>query len=77
MIIRSIRHRGLQRLIEDDNPRSLSPDLAQRARNALTVLVLAEDLDSLMRTAPRDGESTGFPATGQKNGASQFLATGG
>ena len=52
MIIRSIRHRGLQRLIEDDNPRSLSPDLVQRVRNALTVLVLAEDLDIFMRTAP-------------------------
>ena len=46
MIIRSFRHRGMQRLIEDDNSRFLSGDLVQRVRNVLTVLLLTDDLDS-------------------------------
>ena len=52
MIIRSISHRGLQRLIEDDNPRFLPGYLVQRVRNVLTVLLLADDLDGFLRTAP-------------------------
>ncbi|WHZ25642.1 MAG: hypothetical protein OJF51_000437 [Nitrospira sp.] len=40
----SVRHRGLERLIEDNQPKGLRPDLVSRVRNILTVLVLAERL---------------------------------
>ena len=52
MIIRSVRHRGLRRLIENDNPRFLRHDLVDRVRKILTVLILAEELDSFIADAP-------------------------
>ena len=52
MIILSIRHRGLRRLVEDDNPRFLDPGIARRVRRVLTMLVLAEDIDSFKSDAP-------------------------
>ena len=52
MILHSIRHRGLRRLIENDNPRFLKPELADRVRKILTVLILAEDMDSFITNAP-------------------------
>ena len=45
MLVRSIRHRGLRRLLEDDNPRFLPQNLVVRVRNILTVLVLARDME--------------------------------
>ena len=45
MIIRSVRHRGLRRLLEDDSPQFLSQDLVGRVRNILTALVLAGDME--------------------------------
>ena len=53
MIIRSVRHRGLRQLIEDDNPRFLSHELVERVRKVLTVLILAEDMENFMAYAPR------------------------
>ena len=53
MIVRSGRHRGLRRLIEDENPRFLQHDLVDRVRKILTVLILAERLESFMADAPR------------------------
>lgn len=44
MRIRSVRHRGLLRLIEDNNGRQLSADLVQRLRNILAVLIAAVDI---------------------------------
>jgi toxin HigB-1 len=44
MIIRSIDHRGLKRLIEDDDPRELRADLVTRIRNILTALIAAVDM---------------------------------
>ena len=52
MIIRSVRHRGLRLLIEDDSPRFLRPALASRGRNILTALVLAENIGSFIDDAP-------------------------
>ena len=52
MIIRSVRHRGLRRLIEDDNPRSLPPELSGRVRNVLTALILADNLDQFIADVP-------------------------
>jgi hypothetical protein len=40
-IIRSVRHRGLLRLIEDDDSRELRNDLVRRLRNIIAVLIAA------------------------------------
>lgn len=53
MLVRSVRHRGLRRLIEEDNPRLLRQDLVDRVRKILTALVLADDLNSFITDAPR------------------------
>lgn len=47
MQIRSIRHRGLKRLLTRDDPKGLRPDLVDRIRNVLTALVLANSVASL------------------------------
>ena len=52
MIVRSVRHRGLRRLLEDDNPRFLRQDLVDRVRKILTVLILAEHIDEFVADAP-------------------------
>lgn len=52
MIVRSVRHRGLRRLLEDDTPRFLPSALAGRIRRILTVLLLAEDIDDFIASAP-------------------------
>ena len=52
MIIRSIRHRGLRRLIEDDSTRFLRHELAGRVRNVLTALILAQHMDGFIADAP-------------------------
>ena len=52
MIVRSVRHRGLRRLLEDNNPRFLRQALVGRVRKILTVLILAEDIDEFIADAP-------------------------
>ena len=52
MIVRSVRHRGLRRLIEGDDPRFLRNDLVDRVRKVLTALILAERMDSFIADAP-------------------------
>ena len=52
MVVRSVRHRGLRRLLEDDTVRFLPPELAGRARRILTILLLAEDMDDFIANAP-------------------------
>ena len=47
MIIRSIQHRGILRLVEDDDPRELRPDLVKRLRNILAVLITASDVSTV------------------------------
>ena len=51
MIVRSVRHRGLRRLIENDNPRFLRRSLVDRVRKILTVLILAEHIDGFIGDA--------------------------
>ena len=53
MIVRSVRHRGLRQLLERDSNRLLKHDLADRVRNIMTALVLANDIESFVREAPR------------------------
>jgi len=47
MIIRSVRHRGLLRLVRDDDSRELRNDLAPRLRRVLTAVVAASDIKTL------------------------------
>ncbi len=47
MEIRSVRHRGLRRLIEDNDGRGVRQDLLNRVRNILTVLILAPTMDDV------------------------------
>ena len=48
MNIRSVRHRGLLRLIEDDDSRELRNDLVRRLRNILAVLITAADMSGVI-----------------------------
>lgn len=52
MIIISIRHKGLKNLIEDNNTKGIRTDLVNRVRNILTTIILADDMDDLMKAAP-------------------------
>ncbi len=52
MIIRSIRHRGLKRLIEDNQIKGLRSDLVNRTRNIITALILADDMAAFRNSAP-------------------------
>ncbi len=52
MVIRSVRHKGLRRLIEEDDPRLLRQDPAGRVRKILTALILAEDMNGFFAGAP-------------------------
>jgi toxin HigB-1 len=47
MIIRSVQHRGLLRLIEDDDARQLRTDLVKRLRNIWAMLIAASDMDAV------------------------------
>jgi toxin HigB-1 len=47
MIIRSVRHRGLKRLLEQDDPREIRGNLVNRTRNILTALMAAGDMTQL------------------------------
>ena len=47
MRVRSVRHRGLKRLIEDDEDREIGRDLVRRVRNILAALVAAPDMDGV------------------------------
>lgn len=52
MNLRSVRHRGLRRLIVADDSRAIPADMIARVRNVLTALILAETLDSFIADAP-------------------------
>jgi len=47
MVIRSIRHRGLRRFIEDDDQRGIRRDLVSRIRNILAALIAAENMSGV------------------------------
>lgn len=48
MKFRAIHHRGLRRLIEDNDPREVRRDLVPRARRVLTALTLAESPETIL-----------------------------
>jgi len=47
MRIRSVRHRGLKRFIEDDDDRGIRRDLVNRVRRVLTALLSVENIEGL------------------------------
>lgn len=47
MEIRSARHRGLKRLLEDEDAREIRRDLLPRIRNVLTMLIAAPSMDQV------------------------------
>jgi toxin HigB-1 len=47
MRVLSARHKGLKRLIEDDDERGIRPDLVRRVRRILTALLSAQDIAGL------------------------------
>jgi proteic killer suppression protein len=48
MIIRSVKHRGLLRFIEDNDVRELRPDHIKRVRNILAALIAAADMGQVI-----------------------------
>ena len=77
MVIRSVRHRGLRRLIEDDNSRFLGRDLVDRVRKILTALILAENMDSFITDAPPRWRVHRLLGDSETNGAFRYPAIGG
>ena len=47
MRLRSVRHKGLKRFIEDDESRGIRPDLMNRVRAILTAVIAAQDIDGV------------------------------
>jgi proteic killer suppression protein len=47
MKIRYIRHKGLRRFIEDDDAKGIRPDLVNRIRNILSMLISSDDIDGV------------------------------
>jgi len=63
-VIRSIRHKGLKRLHEDDDPRGVLNEHAERLRDILARLDAAGDISDMdlpgFRLHPLKGELRGF-----------------
>jgi proteic killer suppression protein len=64
MQIHSVHHKGLKRLLEDNDDRGIRRDLVGRVRNVLTVLIAAEDMDGVRgppgwRIHPLSGDRAG------------------
>ena len=47
MRLRSISHRDLKRLLEDNDGKGIRPDLLDRIRKMLTAIIVAEDISRL------------------------------
>ena len=47
MIIRRIKHRGIRRFVEADDPRDIGGDLVNRVRNILAAIIVAQDMSGL------------------------------
>ena len=45
--MRGITQRGLRRFVENNDPRGLRPDLVNRVRNVLVVLIAAENMEGV------------------------------
>ena len=65
-MIRSIRHRGLKRLYQDDDPSGVNPEHASKLRNIVARLDAARTVADMdlpgFRLHPLKGELKGFHA---------------
>ena len=52
MNLRSVRHRGLRRLIAADDARGIPTNMSDRVRKVVAALILAESLDQFISDAP-------------------------
>jgi toxin HigB-1 len=64
MQIQSVRHKGLKRLIEEDDDRGIRRDWVNRVRHILTVLIAARDMNGVhgpsgWRIHPLSGDRAG------------------
>ena len=63
-MIRTIRHKGLKRLFEEDDPRGVNPEHAQTLRDILATINAAPTLAHLnqpgLRLHPLKGQMKGF-----------------
>jgi hypothetical protein len=75
MVIRSVRHRGLLRLIEDNDSRELRDDLVRRLRNILAILIAAPDMSGVR--GPPVGAFTSSRETVVEPGVFRLAAIGG
>lgn len=66
LMIRSVRHKGLKRFIEDDDRSKLPADMVDRIRNILTALADAATIDEMdlppYRLHALKGDLKGFHA---------------
>ena len=51
MIVRSIRHRGLRQLFQNNSSRLLKQDLVERVRGIVTALAMTENMEGFIREA--------------------------
>jgi len=72
--IRSINHKGLKRLIEENDPRGLRRDLVERIRNVVAALVSVDDMASVK--GPPGWRIHQLNGIGPAHGASAFRAIG-
>ncbi len=63
-MIKTIRHKGLKRLFEDDDPRGVNPEHVERLRDILVTLHAAPDITHMdlpgFRLHPLKGQMKGF-----------------
>jgi len=63
-VIRSIRHKGLKRLVEDDDPRGVNPEHVRRLRTIVALLAAASAVGDMAIPAFRlhalKGQLDGF-----------------
>ena len=63
-MIRTIRHKGLKRLFEQDNPRGVNPEHADKLRDILVTLHAASTIAHMdlpeFRLHPLKGQMKGF-----------------
>lgn len=75
MEIRRVRHRGLLRLLEENDSRELRPDLVKRLRNILAALIAATDMTEV--SGPPGWRIHQLKGTGLAHGVFQPAETGG
>ena len=63
-MIRNLRHKGLQRLLQQDDGSKLPPDMVERIRLILSTLQAAQEIEAMnlptFRLHPLKGELLGF-----------------